>query len=275
MTGDTDTTRTRTTHHGNGRHAMQDRHYDDLTVTISDSNEALGAAVAQAFADAARTYLATRDEIAVILATGNSQLSFARAVVRRDDIDWSRITVLHMDEYLGMSEDHSASFRRWMRHNIVAEVSPRGFEGMRGDHVPVQEEIDRYRALLADLDPAITVMGIGENGHLAFNDPPADFDTDETVRVVTMDQASRRQQVSEGHFPSLDQTPTHAVSLTIPALLRARTVLVGTPEGRKARAVRDALQGPVDPQCPASILRKQPHAHLFLDPDSAALLDPR
>ena len=254
---------------------MQDRHYDDLTVTIAESNEVLGEAVAQAFAEAARTHLAHRDEIAVILATGNSQLSFARAVVQRGDIDWSRITILHMDEYLGMSEDHSASFRRWMRENIVSQVSPRGFEGMRGDHEPVQEEIDRYRALLVDLDPAITVMGIGENGHLAFNDPPADFDTDEEVRVVTMDQASRRQQVSEGHFLSLDETPAHAISLTIPALLRARTVLVGTPEARKARAVRDTLQGPVDPQCPASILRKQSHAQLFLDTDSAALLDPR
>ena len=254
---------------------MQDRHYDDLAVTIADSNENLGAAVARAFAEAARTHLAGRDGIAVILATGNSQLSFARAVVQRDDIEWSRITILHMDEYLGMPEEHSASFRRWMRENIVSRVAPRGFEGMRGDHEPVQEEIDRYRKLLTDLDPAITVMGIGENGHLAFNDPPADFETDEEVRVVTMDQASRRQQVSEGHFPSLDQTPTQAISLTIPALLRARTVLVGTPESRKARAVRDALQGPVDPQCPASILRTQSHAHLFLDADSAALLDPR
>lgn len=254
---------------------MQDRHYDDLTVTIAESNDALGEAVAAAFADAARAHLATREEIAVIMATGNSQLSFARAVVQRDDIEWSRITVLHMDEYLGMSEAHSASFRRWMQRNIVSKVSPRGFQGIRGDHVPVEEEVERYRALLTDLDTAITVMGIGENGHLAFNDPPADFDTDEAVRVVTMDEASRRQQVSEGHFPSLDETPTHAISLTIPALLRARTVLVGTPEGRKARAVRDALQGPVDARCPASILRRQAHAHLFLDKDSAALLDPR
>ncbi len=254
---------------------MYDEHYDDLGVTICASNDALGAAVAQAFADAARAYLMGREEIAVILATGNSQLSFATAVVQRDDIDWSRIIILHMDEYLGMSEDHPASFRRWMREKIVSKVSPRAFEGMRGDYIPVEGEIGRYRALLEDLDPAITVMGIGENGHLAFNDPPADFDAPEAIRVVTMDETSRRQQVSEGHFRSMGETPSHAISLTIPALLRARTVLVGVPEARKASAVRDTLLGPVDPRCPASILRKQSHAHLFLDRESAALLDSR
>lgn len=143
---------------------------------------------------------------------------------------------------------------------------------MAGDHVPAAEEVTRYSDLLRDLDPVICVMGIGENGHLAFNDPPADFETDELVRIVEMDETSRRQQVGEGHFPSLSQTPTHALTLTIPALLKPQHVLVVTPEERKAAVVKQALEGPVTPAVPASYLRTQPHVTLFLDADSAARL---
>ena len=252
---------------------METLKYEELTVHIAESNDALGAAVAESFARAARAALTRRPEIAVILATGNSQLSFATALRERDDIEWSRITIMHMDEYLGMSEDHTASFRRWMKENIVAHVSPKAFEGVMGDHVPVEEELHRYSELLRNLDPAITVMGIGENGHLAFNDPPADFTAAELIKIVDMDEASRNQQVGEGHFASLSVTPSQALSLTIPTLLRPETVLVGTPEARKAKAVKAALEGPITPNCPASILRKQSHAQLFLDHESSALLD--
>jgi glucosamine-6-phosphate deaminase len=254
---------------------MEHRTYDRLEVSTAETDDELGAAVADAFATAARTALEAKDSIAVILATGNSQLSFVRAVTKRTDVDWSRITVLHMDEYFGMSEDHPASFRRWMRENLATHVTLKAFEGVRGDHTPVEEELRRYDGLLRDLDPEICVMGIGENGHLAFNDPPADFESEELIRIVDMDEASRRQQVGEGHFPSLAETPRLALSLTIPALLKPRTVLVGVPEERKAKAVKDALEGPVQPQCPASILRTQPHARVFLDRASSSLLEPR
>ncbi|MBN9611549.1 MAG: hypothetical protein BGO26_10455 [Actinobacteria bacterium 69-20] len=253
---------------------LRESTYKDLAVSIYETNEELGEAVAEVFAEAARRELAQRESIAVILATGNSQLSFARAVAARDDIEWSRITVLHMDEYLGMAADHPASFRRWMHENIVDRVHPKSFEGVVGDHVPIDEELRRYSELLRDLDPAVTVMGIGENGHLAFNDPPADFDTTDLVRIVTMDDVSRRQQVGEGHFASIDDMPRQALSLTIPALLHARTVLVAVPEARKAAAVRAALEGPISPDCPASILQSQPQARVFLDRDSAKELSP-
>lgn len=252
---------------------MNTHTYEDLEVTVLETNEALGAFAAEQFAAAVKTELATQDEIAVILATGNSQLSFIKAVAERDDIDWSRITILHMDEYLGMSADHPASFRLWMQRNIVDKVHPKGFEGVQGDHEPAEDEVRRYTRLLEDLRPVICVMGIGENGHLAFNDPPADFETDELVHIITMDEASRRQQVGEGHFPSLDETPTHAISLTIPALLSPGHVFVITPESRKAPAVKATLEGEITPDCPASILRTQPHARLYLDRDSAALLE--
>lgn len=252
---------------------MQELKYGDLDVSIAQSNDELGAEAAEAFAAAAREALTDRDEIAVILATGNSQLSFVSAVRKRDDIEWPRITILHMDEYLGMADDHPASFRRWMQENLVGPVGPKAFHGVRGDHEPVEEELERYGRLIDELDPAICVMGIGENGHLAFNDPPADFDTREFIKVQELDDACRSQQVGEGHFASLDEAPHRALTLTVHALLRPRTVMVLTPESRKAEAVRAALEGPVTPTCPASILQTQPQAHLYLDQESSALLN--
>lgn len=252
---------------------MRHLRYGQLDVRIASSNDTLGAAAAQDFAEAVAARLAEQPEVAVILATGNSQLSFVRAVRARDDIDWSRVVVLHMDEYLGMPETHPASFRRWMHDHLLVHVTPKAFHGVRGDHEPVEEELRRYHDLLTDLDPAICVMGIGENGHLAFNDPPADFDTRALVHVVRLDETCRKQQVGEGHFASVEETPEHALSLTVHALLRPRTVLVLTPEARKAAAVQRALDGPVTPECPASILTTASHARLYLDAESSSRLD--
>jgi glucosamine-6-phosphate deaminase len=251
---------------------MENLKYRELEVSIFPTNEALGLAAAEDFAAIVGKELASRDEISVILATGNSQLSFIRAVVERKEIEWSRISVLHMDEYIGMNEHHSASFRRWMRENLGDRVQLKAFYGVRGDHLPVQEEIDRYSSLLLALDPSVCVMGIGENGHLAFNDPPADFATQEIAHVVELAETARAQQVGEGHFASVEETPTHAISLTVSALLRPRHVMVLTPEARKAKAVKAALEGPMTPLCPASILQTQPNAHLYLDAESAALV---
>jgi glucosamine-6-phosphate deaminase len=249
---------------------MQRRTYGLLEVLITDSNRALGEEAARDFADVVRADLETRDEVAVILATGNSQLSFMDALCERNDIEWSRISILHMDQYLGMSPEHPASFSRYMEEKLVSRVSPKAFYGVRGDHVPVADELTRYANLLRDLDPTVTVMGIGENGHLAFNDPPADFDTRELIHVVDLDEACRLQQVGEGHFASLAEVPTQALSLTVYALLRPKTVLVLTPEARKVNAVKRTLEGPVTPDCPASLLQTTAHARLYLDQASAA-----
>src|SRR3954454_17253744 len=161
-----------------------------------------------------------------------------------------------------MDESHPASFRRYIRDNLTDIVHPRAFFGIEGDAPDVDAELQRYAALLAQYPPDATVMGIGENGHLAFNDPPADFETDEVIRWVELDEACRLQQAGEGHFPTLDDVPSRALSLTIPALLRSRDVLVVVPERRKAPAVKAALEGPVTPNGPASILQRQPHARL-------------
>jgi glucosamine-6-phosphate deaminase len=251
---------------------MRNYKYGDLAVQVAATNEAMGEAAANDFAAAVNARLRDRDSIAVILATGNSQLSFISALSRREDIPWSRIAVLHMDEYEGMDDSHPASFRRWMYEKLLTFADVKEFHGIKGDHLPVEEEVARYTQLLIDLEPAICVMGIGENGHLAFNDPPADFHTDKLMHVVELDAACRAQQVGEGHFPTLADTPKSALTLTVPALLRPQTVLVLAPEARKAAAVQHALEGPVSEDCPASVLTTVGHASLYLDAESSKAL---
>lgn len=255
-----------------GPAAVWERRFRQLPVAAYPSAGALGAAAAAAFAATVGEALRSRPAVAVILATGNSQLPFFAALRNRPDIDWPRIDVFHMDEYLGMSPGHPASFRRYLHEQLVDTVGPREFHGLRGDADDVQQEIRRYSALLDESEPHVCVLGIGENGHLAFNDPPAVFTTGELVHLVELDEPCRRQQWTEGHFPTLDAVPRRALSLTVPALLRPPHVFALVPEKRKAEAVRNALTGPVTPRCPASILQEAPHARLFLDPESSSLL---
>jgi glucosamine-6-phosphate deaminase len=246
--------------------------YDQAQVTIYDSTNALGVAAADDLAAILNQTIAARGEAAVILATGNSQLAFVRALRSHADIDWGSVRVLHMDEYLGMSEQHPASFRRYLHEHLIDIVQPRAFYGIAGDTRDVGAELLRYTKLLTAHKPVACVLGIGENGHLAFNDPPADFNRDQLIHTVTLAEACRQQQVGEGYFPSLEAVPKQAISLTIPALLAPAYVLAVVPEARKARAVQAALEGPVTIDCPASILRTVSHVKLYLDLDSAALL---
>jgi glucosamine-6-phosphate deaminase len=251
---------------------MKTATYDRLQATIYDSNEVLGAAAAQDLADILRSTIAREGKAAIILATGNSQLSFMQALRTQPGIAWDKVTIFHMDEYLGMSDQHPASFRRYLREKLVDFVKPGAFHGIQGDAADPGAELERYAALLEKHKPVACVLGIGENGHLAFNDPPAKFHTDKDIHIVTLTEACRMQQVGEGHFPSLEDVPEQAMTLTIPALLSPTYVLAVVPEARKAPAVRDALAGPVTPDCPASILRTRDHVRLYLDQESASLL---
>jgi glucosamine-6-phosphate deaminase len=248
-------------------------HIDQMPVLIFESNEALGARAADDLAEILSRTLAERDLASIILATGNSQLKFMQALRAKEGIAWDRVVVFHMDEYAGMSDRHPASFPKYIREKLTDHVRPRAFYAMRGDTPNVQAELARYRDLLAQYPADACVLGIGENGHLAFNDPPADFETEAVIHVVDLDERCRLQQVGEGHFGTVDDVPRQALSLTVPALLAARHVLGVVPEARKAEAVQAALRGPVTPACPASILRTQPHVTLYLDQESAALLD--
>ena len=248
---------------------------DALEVRVYPDQPALAAAAAREAAECLRAALARRGEARAILASATSQIQFLAALTAAPDLDWSRVTLFHMDEYLGLPADHPASFRRFLREHVAAKIRPRALHLIAGDAPQPLQEIARYTALLEAAPVDLCCLGIGENGHLAFNDPPvADFQDPHTLKLVQLDEACRRQQVGEGCFPNLDAVPRYAYTLTVPALCRAARLIGVVPERRKARAVRDALRGPIRETCPASILRRQPHATLFLDADSASLLDP-
>jgi glucosamine-6-phosphate deaminase len=245
---------------------------DALEVRVYDRPEALAAAAAHEAAERLRTVLARQPGAAVILASAASQVLFLGALVAAEGIEWSRVTLFHMDEYLGIAEDHPASFGRFVRERVTGRVRVRAFHPLRGEADQPIRECDRYERLLAAQPIDLCCLGIGENGHVAFNDPPvADFEDARGVKLVRLDEACRRQQVGEGAFPTLAAVPEFAYTLTVPALCAARRLICVVPERRKAVAVRNALAGPIDTACPASVLRRQGHAVLFLDVDSASL----
>jgi glucosamine-6-phosphate deaminase len=245
-----------------------------MIVNVYGSNELLGEAAANDLAEILNRTIAENGQAAIILATGNSQLSFMKALRTKSGIAWDKVAVFHLDEYLGMPDSHPASFRRYIRGELADIVHPRQFYGIQGDAPDIEAEMTRYSALLDEHRPVACVLGIGENGHLAFNDPPADLTTKKAIHVVTLAETARLQQVGEGHFATLDDVPQQALTLTVSALIRPDHVLALVPEARKAQAVKAALEGPVSPDCPASILRTLSHVKLYLDPDSASFISP-
>jgi glucosamine-6-phosphate deaminase len=243
-----------------------------LDVRIYDDTAALARAAATDATHAIRAAIAARGAANIMLATGNSQLAFLADLVTFDDVDWRAVTAFHMDEYAGIADDHPASFQHYMRERVAAHLPLRSFHYLDGTADP-EPEARRYAALLAEHPLDLCCAGIGENGHLAFNDPPvADFDDPLDVKVIALDDASRRQQVGEGHFATIDDVPTHAITVTIPALLRAKRLLVIVPDARKAAPVQATLEQDISTACPATILRTQPQATLYLDAASAARL---
>lgn len=247
--------------------------FEALRVSIYASNAAMGEAAADETQNIIGAAIKAKGHANIILATGNSQLTFLHALRSLPGIDWSKVNVFHMDEYVGIDPKHPASFPLFLRTHILDIVKPGAFYPVPGQAADVEAACREYQALLKAHPADLCAMGIGENGHIAFNDPPyADFDDPVWVKVVKLDERSRRQQVGEGHFPNLEAVPTHAITLTIPALLSARRILCIVPEARKAEAVERALLGPISEDCPASILRQAGHAHLLLDQESAARL---
>ena len=247
---------------------------DLLPITIYQTNEELGQAAAAEAAEVIGRAIRERGLANVILATGNSQLTFLAALRQESGIDWGKVNVFHMDEYIGIDPNHPASFPNFMRKHLLAYVKPLAFYPVDGQRKDVEAVCSEYAKLLRTHPADLCALGYGENGHLAFNDPPfADFDDPVWVKTIKLALASRQQQVGEGHFRRLEECPTHAISLTIPALLAAKRVLAIVPEARKAPAVERALRGPISVDCPGSILRKTPHAHLFLELASAERLN--
>lgn len=249
----------------------------ELSVSVHDTLAGMAASAARLAAAQLTEAVAARGEAAAILATGNSQIAFLEALIAGEgkdwNLDWSRITLFHMDEYLGLPATHSASFRKYMKERVEAVVKPAAFHYIEGDALEPIAECERYAQLLSGTTIDLCCLGIGENGHLAFNDPPvANFNDQRLVKIVKLDEACRSQQVGEGHFPDVAAVPQYAITLTIPALCRVGRMLAIVPEKRKAQAVRDSLTGPISTACPGSHLRNQGHCTLFLDAESASLL---
>jgi glucosamine-6-phosphate deaminase len=241
---------------------------DRLAVRVYRDRQAMGEAAGTAVAARLRTILAEQEGARLVFAAAPSQNEFLDTLVDSDAIDWSRVTVFQMDEYLGLPRDAPESFGRFLRDRLFDRVQP-GIVHLIDSSNDAAAECERYARLLDASPIDIVCLGIGENGHLAFNDPPvADFHDPARVKVVALDLASRQQQVNDGCFPALDAVPTHALTLTIPALMSGARLSCVVPGQAKAEAVRSALHGPVSPDCPASILRRHADCTLYLDADS-------
>ncbi|MCA9732693.1 MAG: glucosamine-6-phosphate deaminase [Deferribacteres bacterium] len=244
-----------------------------LNVVIAQNKNALGEQAALKGAEFIREAIARKGEAHIIVATGASQFEMLEILVKQD-IDWSKITAFHLDEYIGIPATHPASFRKYLKERFVEKVALKEFHYVQGDAEPYAE-CKRLGSLIAQQEIDVAFVGIGENGHLAFNDPPADFDTDEAYLVVQLDEACRQQQLGEGWFKTLNEVPQSAISMSIKQILKSQAIICTVPDQRKAMAVKNAVEGSITPQVPASVLQKHPQTYLFLDKDSSSLLSGR
>jgi glucosamine-6-phosphate deaminase len=243
-----------------------------MNIPVFNSKQELGQAASNDAAQIIRDAIAARGQACLIAATGASQFEFLDALVQQPDIDWTKTTFFHLDEYVGLPESHPASFRKYLKERIVSRVHPGTFNVVNGDAADPAAECRRLGALISRQTIDAAFVGIGENGHLAFNDPPADFETEEPYIVVTLDEACRRQQIGEGWFSGLEEVPREAISMSIRQILKSRNILCIVPDKRKAQAVKDTLELEVSQMHPASILQRHPRTTIYLDTDSASLL---
>jgi len=244
-----------------------------LAVEVYKDRNALGQAAAAVAANRLRDLARQHETVAVILATGESQLATLHALADTPDVPWNQIVGFRMDEYVGLPDDHPASFQRYMRENLTSRVQLRRLYEIDDAEVNAQKTCREYADLIRAHRPLLCLLGIGENGHLAFNDPAeAVFDDPVDVKLVSLDRVCRQQQVNEGWFSVLAEVPTKAITLTVPALFRVPELILSIPGPRKARIVKRTLYDPISTACPATILRRHSNATLFLDADSAAEL---
>jgi glucosamine-6-phosphate deaminase len=247
--------------------------FDNANVQIYPSSAELGGAAATQALSLINDAIQNRKRARIIVGTGNSQESLIESLVKMPELDWKKVEVFHMDEYVGMNPTHPASFRLWLKTKLVDFVQPGQIHYLHGDAPDIELECERYGRLLAEATIDLSFVGFGENGHIAFNDPHvADFQDPRLVKPVALDEKCRMQQVGEGHFPDLRSVPTHALTITCPVLLKANYMICSVPERRKAEAVHNALKGPISSECPASFVRTHPRAYVYLDTDSAHLL---
>ena len=241
-----------------------------MKIHVFDDAPQLGSAAAKQGAEVIRQAIAERGAASIIVATGASQFDTLAALVAEPGIDWTCVTGFHLDEYLGLDDQHPASFRRYLRERFVSQVPLKAFHYVDGSSDDPRAVCDRLGELITQNPIDVAFVGIGENGHLAFNDPPADFETTTPYLIVELDEACRKQQAGEGWFASLEDVPTQAISMSCQQILKTKTIICSVPDQRKANAVRNSVEGPVSPQVPASILQTHADVCLFLDVASAS-----
>jgi glucosamine-6-phosphate deaminase len=247
---------------------------DSLKVKIFRTRMEMGAHAATEAAQCIRNLLRQKESINIIFAAAPSQNDFLSSLIHEDNIEWQRINAFHMDEYIGLSKEAPQGFGNFLKHAIFDKVPFKQVHYLYNENLKAEENCTRYETLLRNYPTDIVFMGIGENGHIAFNDPHvAMFDDPKLVKIVDLDLACRQQQVNDACFASLDDVPVHAMTLTIPALMRAKHLFCMVPTGRKAIAVKLTVEGKINESCPASILRNHASATLYVDKDSAGLLN--
>ena len=240
---------------------------------IYKTKQQMGAAAAAQAAEVIKEAIKSKGQANIILATGTSQFEMLKSLVAADGIDWPKVTMFHLDEYIGLEADHPASFRKFLKERFVDKVPGlKAVHFVNGDADNPEQECQRLGAIIATHPIDVAMVGIGENGHLAFNDPPADFETEEAFIVVELDERCRKQQLGEGWFQTLEQVPKRAISMSIRQIMKSACIIVSVPDRRKAEAVKNALQGQVTPMCPASILQRHKNCKIFMDEEAASLL---
>ncbi len=245
-----------------------------MNIRICRDAKEMGRRAAADAAERIRLAIHDRGRANIIVATGASQFEMLSALIEVKDIDWPKVVGFHLDEYLGLPMTHPASFRRYLKERLVDRVPIGEFHYIDGE-ADAESECRRVGELIAAAPIDAAMVGIGENGHLAFNDPPADFQTERPYIVVDLDDACRRQQLGEGWFPTFEDVPRRAISMSVRQIMKSRSIICTVPDRRKAEALRAAVEGPVTPQLPASILQQHPQAMFYVDPPAAELLAKR
>lgn len=243
-----------------------------MKIDIFENSEAMGIAAGKAAADLLRTAISTTGTANIILATGTSQFEVLNQLLTETDIDWSKVTMFHLDEYIGLPDVHPASFRKYLKERFIEKVIFKAYHLINAEIDP-EAECERLGKLISKHSIDVALVGIGENGHLAFNDPPADFDNEEPYIIVNLDEPCRRQQLGEGWFPSLEAVPTQAISMSIRQIMKSANIICSVPDERKAEAVKNCLEQEVSNRFPASILQQHPHCSVFLDVFSSKYLE--
>jgi glucosamine-6-phosphate deaminase len=243
-----------------------------MRLKVFNDKITLGRAAAEQAATAIRRAISERGEARIIAATAASQLAFLDALTKASGIDWTKVEAFHLDEYIGIPITHPGSFRKMLMEQLVVKTGIRQYHLLAGDAAEPAAVVRQIGTQLASAPIDIAFLGIGENGHIAFNDPPADFNTEEPYIMVTLDEACRQQQVGEAWFADLSQVPKQALSMSAKQILKAKEILAVVPDKRKARAVKACFEGEISPMAPASILRRHPNATVYLDTNSASML---